>query len=180
MGVLLARAPDGASVNVVFGSQAALAAWSPLGSTSLALPAPVVLANLAASGLPAILDPAGPIPYRFEPDELAALAAGRIPETGEPLTVAGARTSVRVRLPGPDTKPLERALAGALAAADAAVQTAYLVETDGPDGPRLLLGLVGAGGPMPISADEADVTWLSEPLLSHVQAVAEPFYRRAG
>lgn len=85
VGVLLARAPDGASVSVAFGSHAALAAWSPLGSTSLALPARIALGNLAAAGLPAILDPAGPVPYRFEPEELADLAAGRLPGTDQPL-----------------------------------------------------------------------------------------------
>jgi hypothetical protein len=82
IGVMLARGADGAMVNVLFASGAALAAWAPAASGMLPLPASVVFRNLAASGLPAILDPAGPIPYRFEVDEIAALAAGRLPAGG--------------------------------------------------------------------------------------------------
>ncbi len=91
VGVLLGRGVDGEPVSIAFGSHAALAAWSPLGATSLALPARIALSNLAAAGLPVILDPAGPIPYRFEPDEIADLAAGRMPGTEEPLLGSGGR-----------------------------------------------------------------------------------------
>ena len=49
------------------------------------LPARVAFDNLAAAGCPAVLDPAGPIPYRFETSEVEALAAGRIPGTDLPL-----------------------------------------------------------------------------------------------
>src|SRR6266567_2355815 len=59
--VMLARDPQGEPVNVLFGSLAALAAWSPIGSANLPLPARIAFNNLAANGLPAILDPAGPI-----------------------------------------------------------------------------------------------------------------------
>ena len=85
IGVMLARDRFGDPVSVLFASGASLAAWSPTGTGSIALPARVVFGNLAASGLPAILDPAGPVPYRFEPDELRALVAGRIPGTDEPI-----------------------------------------------------------------------------------------------
>ncbi|MFN2483463.1 MAG: SseB family protein [Candidatus Limnocylindria bacterium] len=85
IGVMLARDRSGSPISVVFGSGASLAAWSPTGTGSIALPARVVVGNLAASGLPAILDPAGPVPYRFAPDELRALSAGLIPGTDEPL-----------------------------------------------------------------------------------------------
>jgi hypothetical protein len=173
VGVMAARAADGSAVSVVFGSYGALAAWSPLGTTSLALPARVVLDNLAAAGLPAILDPAGPIPYRFEADELADLAAGTIPGTGEPLTGAEGRTSIRVRLPLTDTADLEAQFTRGLNGRPG-VREAYLVET--PDG--LLLGLVGGGGPIPLDPpDGVTVTWLTEPLLTAVRAVAEPFHR---
>ncbi|HEX2221044.1 MAG TPA: SseB family protein, partial [Candidatus Limnocylindria bacterium] len=57
--VMLARDSNGGSVNVLFSSPASLAAWAPVGSSSLPLPGRIVLGNLAASGLPAVLDPAG-------------------------------------------------------------------------------------------------------------------------
>src|SRR5205823_14368614 len=72
--VMLARDAAGQPVNVLFGSVAALAAWSPLGTANLPLPARIAFANLAANGLPAILDPAGPLPYQFDANEVAALA----------------------------------------------------------------------------------------------------------
>ena len=115
VGVLLGRGTDGAPVSVAFGSYAALAAWSPLGSTSLALPARIALTNLANAGMPVILDPAGPIPYRFEPDEIAALAAGRMPGADEPLFSTNGGSSIRVRLPGPEARDTERRLASELA-----------------------------------------------------------------
>lgn len=77
--VMLARDPDGQPTSVLFASFAALSAWAPSGTGNLPLPARIVFTNLAASGLPAIMDPAGPIPYRFDLDELRALAAGMIP-----------------------------------------------------------------------------------------------------
>ena len=77
--VMLARESGGETVSVVFGSFAALAAWAPSGSGNLPLPARIAIANLAAAGMPAIMDPAGPVPYRFGPDELAALSEGRLP-----------------------------------------------------------------------------------------------------
>ncbi len=49
--------------------------------------------------LPAIMDPAGPVPYRFDPDELAALADGRIPGSNQPLFEPTRRSSIRVRVP---------------------------------------------------------------------------------
>jgi hypothetical protein len=177
--VMLAREGDGNPVSVVFGSFAALAAWSPAQTGSLPLPARIAVANLAAAGMPAIMDPAGPLPYRFDVEELVALAAGRLPGSDEPLFGPTARSSVLVRLPGTDTRPLEASLRGALQ--DTPVDAAYLVETDGPDGrPRLMLGLVGAVGAsatvdVPASTD---VVWLEEPLLAQVRAIAEPFHRR--
>ena len=39
------------------------------------------------------MDPAGPIPYRFEPDELSALASGLVPGTGDSLFAAVERRS---------------------------------------------------------------------------------------
>jgi hypothetical protein len=177
--VMLAREGDGAPVSVLFGSVAALAAWAPARTANLPLPARIAIANLAAAGLPAIMDPAGPVPYRFDVDELAALAAGTVPGSGEPLFEATARTSIRVRLPGRDLTELEASLAGSLA--ETSVDAAYLVETDGPDGrPRLMLGLLGgAGASATIDVpDETDVVWLEEPLLTQVRAVAEPFHSR--
>src|SRR5687768_10397 len=105
--VMLARDAGGEPVSVIFASFGALAAWAPSGTGNLPLPARIAIANLAAAGMPAIMDPAGPVPYRFDAAELAALAAGTVPGTGEPLFEATARTSIRVRLPGRDTSPLE-------------------------------------------------------------------------
>jgi hypothetical protein len=133
---------------------------------------------MAATGSPAIMDPAGPGPYRFEPDELAALAAGLLPGSGEPLFEPTARSSLLVRLPGRDTRELEGQLVEALRGT--AVEAAYLVESDGPDGrPRLMLGLVGEPGASATVdvPDETDVVWLEDPLLAQVRAIAEPFHR---
>jgi SseB protein N-terminal domain len=177
--VMLARESGGDTVSVVFGSFAALAAWAPSGSGNLPLPARIAIANLAAAGLPAIMDPAGPVPYRFETDELAALADGRLPGRNEPLFEATTRSSIRVRPPGTDTRDLERRLAGDLG--PTSVDAAYLVETDSESGGRrLLLGLVGAPGTSAtVDVPEGtDVVWLEEPLLAQVRAVAEPFHRR--
>jgi SseB protein N-terminal domain len=176
--VMLARDPDGEPVNVLFGSLAALAAWSPVGSANLPLPARIAFNNLAASGLPAILDPAGPIPYRFEPDEVSALAAGQKPGSGAPLFEETSRSSVRLRLPGPDALQLERQLARELAAGG--VASAYLVETEANGDAHLMLGLIGdedASATVDVPPG-TDVVWLEEPLLSMVRRVAEPFYQR--
>jgi SseB protein N-terminal domain len=176
--VMLARDGDGATVNVLFGSLAALAAWSPVGSANLPLPARIAFANLAANGQPAILDPAGPITYRFEPDEVAALAAGQVPGTGAALFEPSLRGSLRVRLPGPDALGLERRLADGLRVSG--VEAAYLVEAENAGESRLLLGLLGneeAAVTVDVPAG-TDVVWLEEPLLSSVRSVAEPFYRR--
>ncbi len=176
--VMLARDGEGATVNVLFASPGALSAWAPVGTASLPLPARIVFGNLAASGLPAIMDPAGPIPYRFEPDEIAALAEGRRPGSDQPLVVPTVRRSLNVRLPGRHAEELEASLARTLAATR--VQSAYLVETDADDGPHLLLGLTGDPGAAATVdvPDRTDVVWLEEPLLSQVRAVADPFYRR--
>jgi hypothetical protein len=180
VGVLLGKGTDGAPVSVAFGSHAAMAAWSPLGSSSLALPARIALGNLAEAGLPVILDPAGPIPYRFEPDEIADLAAGRMPGTDEPLFGADATsTTIRVRLPGPESRDLERSLTGLLVHWPG-VREAYLVEADTGGGWGLLLGLVGGGGAVPNLPDDLDGRWLTEPLLGSVRAVADPFHRGHG
>ncbi|CAN5831267.1 hypothetical protein BH20CHL8_BH20CHL8_08340 [soil metagenome] len=177
--VMLAREGDGAPVSVLFGSVAALAAWAPARTGNLPLPARIAISNLAAAGLPAIMDPAGPVPYRFDLDELTSLASGTLPATGEPLFEPTARTSIVVRLPGSDLRDLEARLATALS--DTSVSAAYLVETDGPDGrPRLMLGLLGeAGASATVDVpDETEVVWLEEPLLSQVRALAEPFHAR--
>ena len=177
--VMLAREGDGTPVSVLFGSVAALAAWAPTHTANLPLPARIAIANLAAAGLPAIMDPAGPVPYRFELDELSDLAEGRLPGTDEPLFEPTARTSIRVRLPSRDVAELEASLAAALA--ETAIEAAYVVETDGPDGqPRLMLGLLGEpGASATVDVPEGtDVVWLEEPLLGQVRAVAEPFHRR--
>jgi hypothetical protein len=177
--VMLAREAGGEPVSVIFASFGALAAWAPSGTGNLPLPARIAIANLAAAGMPAIMDPAGPVPYRFDAAELAALAAGTVPGTGEPLFEATARTSIRVRLPGRDTRPLEESLSRELHGT--AVDAAYLVETEAGDGtPRLLLGLVGETGAAATVdvPDGTDVVWLEEPLLAQVRAVVEPFHRR--
>ena len=176
--VMLARETGGETVGVVFGSFAALSAWAPSGSGNLPLPARIAIANLAAAGMPAIMDPAGPVPYRFETDELAALADGRLPGTGEPLFEATRRSSIRVRPPGADTRDLERRLSDELR--PTTVDAAYLVETDSGDDRRLMLGLVGEPGTSATVdvPDGTDVVWLEEPLLAQVRAVAEPFHRR--
>ncbi|MDQ4034521.1 MAG: SseB family protein [Chloroflexota bacterium] len=177
--VMLAREGEhGAPVSVVFGSIGALAAWAPAHTANLPLPARIAIANLASAGMPAIMDPAGPVPYRFDAEELAALAAGRLPGTDEPLFEATARSSIRIRLPGRDTREIERSLVTALRDTD--VEAAYLVDSDGPDGrPRLMLGLVGRPGASATVdvPDETEVVWLEEPLLGQVRAVAEPFHR---
>jgi hypothetical protein len=177
--VMLAREGEGAPVSVVFASFGALAAWAPANTGNLPLPARIAVANLAAAGLPAIMDPAGPVPYRFDADELATLAGGRIPGTNEPLFEPTRRASIRVRTPGTDTRALEAALADALRATT--VDAAFLVETDDGDGhSRLMLGLVGEPGAAATVdvPDGTDVVWLEEPLLAQVRAVAEPFHRR--
>jgi hypothetical protein len=176
--VMLAQEAEGRPVSVVFGSVGALAAWAPLHTGNLPLPARIAVANLAAAGLPAIMDPAGPVPYRFDGEELAALAAGRIPGSDEPLFQPTARTSIRVRLPGTDTRELERRLATTLR--DTRVDAAYLVETDDGGATRLMLGLVGPHGAAATVdvPDGTDVVWLEEPLLGQVRAVTEPFHRR--
>lgn len=177
--VMLAQESGGQPVSVVFGSFGALAAWAPANTGNLPLPARIAIANLAAAGLPAIMDPAGPVPYRFDADELAALAAGRLPGTDEPLFEPTARRSIRLRPPGSDTRDLEDRLRASLR--DTAVEAAYLVESDAGDGAsRLLLGLVGEPGASATVdvPDGSDVVWLEEPLLSQVRAVAEPFHRR--
>ena len=178
--VMLAREGDGAPVSVVFGSFGALAAWAPSGTGNLPLPSRIAIANLAASGMPAIMDPAGPVPYRFDAEELAALADGRVPGTDEPLFEATARSSIRIRLPGTDTRELEGRLAVALRLTE--VEAAYLVETEDHEArPRLMLGLLGAPGASATVdvPDGTDVVWLEEPMLAQVRAVAEPFHRRA-
>ena len=172
----MAREGDQA-VSVVFASFGALAAWAPPRTGNLPLPARIAVANLAAAGLPAIMDPAGPVPYRFDADELAALASGRLPGIDAPLFAPTSARSIRVRLPGTDTRALEASLRAGLTTTD--VREAYLVETDGPDGAHLLLGLVGASGASATVdvPDGTDVVWLEEPLLAQVRAVAEPFHR---
>lgn len=175
--VMLARESGGETVSVVFGSVGALAAWAPLHAGNLPLPARIAIANLAAAGLPAIMDPAGPVPYRFEIDELRALAEGRMPGTDEPLFEPVVRRSIRVRTPGSDTTELERRLAAELERTD--VDAAFLVETDDGERARLMLGLVGdVGATATVDVpDGTDVVWLEEPLLTQVRAVAEPFHR---
>lgn len=175
--VMLAREGD-AAVSVVFGSVGALAAWAPRNTASLPLPARIAVANLAAAGLPAIMDPSGPVPYRFEADELSALAAGLLPGTDQPLFEPVSRRSIVVRVPGTDTAPLEASLTDALRSTD--VDAAYLVETDDGGRTRLMLGLVGpVGATATVDVpDGTDVAWLEEPLLTQVRAVTDPFYRR--
>ena len=174
--VMLAQEGDGRPVSVVFASVGALAAWAPAHTGNLPLPARIAIANLASAGLPAIMDPAGPVPYRFDPEELVALADGRIPGSDEPLFEPVRRTSLLVRPPGQDTRELERALAGDLR--DTAVAEAYLVETDDGSATRLMLGLVGPDGARATVdvPDGTDVVWLEEPLLTQVRAVVEPFH----
>jgi hypothetical protein len=176
--VMLARDSAGEPVNVLFGSIAALAAWSPLGTANLPLPARIAFANLASNGLPAILDPAGPVPYEFEAAEVTALAAGQDPQTGAPLFEPSARTSLRLRLAGPESLVLEGRIAEALRGGP--VEEAYLVESETDDGAHLLLGLVGGEGASATVDVPAgtDLVWLEEPLLSNVRRVARPFYRR--
>ncbi len=178
--VMLARDGDGEAVSVCFASTGAMAAWAPRGTGSLPLPARVAVANLAAAGLPAVMDPSGPIPYRFEVAELTALADGRLPGTDQPLFETGARRSLRLRLPGPDTLALEDRLREALGGSR--VTEAYLVESESDGRSRLMLGLVGdAGASVTVDVpDGTDVTWLEEPLLGSVRAVARPFFTGPG
>jgi hypothetical protein len=176
--VMLAADADGQPISVCFASYAALSAWAPRGTATLPLPARLAVANMAAAGAPAIMDPAGPVPYRFEPDELEALAAGRMPGTDQPIFVTPPSRSIRLRLPGPDALALEASLAGALRGTE--VDAAWLVESESDGRPRLLLGLLGGEGASATIdvPDGTDVVWLEEPMLAWVRAVAEPFYRR--
>ena len=177
--VMLAQEGEGNPVSVMFASVGALAAWAPARTGTLPLPARIAIANLAAAGLPAIMDPAGPVPYRFDADELIALADGRLPGTDQPLFEPTTRRSIRVRLPGRDTLVLEADLATALHSTG--VDAAYLVESDDDDGnPRLMLGLVGEPGTQATVdvPDGTDVVWLEEPLLAQVRAVTDPFHQR--
>lgn len=176
--VLLAADADGRPTSVCFASVAALSAWSPRGTASLPLPARIAIRNMAAAGVPAIMDPAGPIPYRFEPEELSALADGVVPGTGEPLAPPSAHRSIRLRLAGPHAMALEPALRDALRQTD--VEAAWLVESESDGARRLMLGLLGGEGAsaMVDVPDGTDVVWLEEPLLSSVRAVSDPFYRK--
>jgi hypothetical protein len=176
--VLLAADADGRPTSVCFASVAALSAWSPRGTASLPLPARIAIGNMAAAGVPAIMDPAGPIPYRFEPEELAALAAGVLPGTDEPLAPPTAARSIRLRLAGTHALALEPALRDALRATD--VEAAWLVESESEGTKHLLLGLLGGEGASAVVdvPDGTDVVWLEEPLLASVRAVTDPFYRR--
>jgi hypothetical protein len=177
--VMLAADADGKAISVCFGSIAALSAWSPRGTASLPIPARIAIANMARAGVAAIMDPAGPIPYRFEPDELTALAAGRMPGTDEPLFSTTERGSIRLRLAGPEAIALEASLAESLR--ETAVEAAWLVESESDGAHRLLLGLLGDEGAAATVdvPDGTDVVWLEEPLLASVKAITEPFYRRA-
>jgi hypothetical protein len=176
--VMLAADADGQAISVCFASVAALSAWAPRGTATLPIPARIAVANMAAAGAPAIMDPAGPIPYRFEPDELADLAAGRLPGSEEPLFDTAPSRSIRLRLPGPDTLALEASLAGGLRGTD--VTAAWLVESESNGTRRLMLGLLGPEGATATVdvPDGTDVVWLEEPLLGSVRAVAPPFYGR--
>ena len=176
--VLLAADADGRPTSVCFASVAALSAWSPRGTASLPLPARIAIGNMAAAGVPAIMDPAGPIPYRFEPEELTALASGVLPGSGEPLAPPASRHSIRLRLAGPHAMALEPALRDALRQTD--VEAAWLVESESDGARRLLLGLLGGHGASAVVEvpDGTDVVWLEEPLLSSVRGVTDPFYRR--
>jgi hypothetical protein len=177
--VLLAADAEGRPTSVCFASVAALSAWSPRGTASLPLPARIAIGNMAAAGVPAIMDPAGPIPYRFEPEELTALAAGVLPGTEEPIAPPSTRRSIRLRLAGPHAMALEPALRDALSQTD--VEAAWLVESES-DGPRrLMLGLLGGEGASAVVdvPDGTDVVWLEEPLLASVRAITDPFYRRS-
>jgi hypothetical protein len=176
--VLLAADADGRPTSVCFASVAALSAWSPRGTASLPLPARIAIGNMAAAGVPAIMDPAGPIPYRFEPDELAALAAGRLPGSEEPLAPPSVSRSIRLRLAGREAMALEPPLRDALRQTD--VEAAWLVESESDGTRRLMLGLLGGEGAAAVVdvPDGTDVVWLEEPLLASVRAVSEPFYRK--
>lgn len=177
--VLLAADADGRHVSVCFASVAALSAWAPRGTASLPIPARIAIANMAAAGVAAIMDPAGPIPYRFETDELAALAAGLVPGSTELISAPPVRHSLRLRLAGPEALALEGPLAVALRSTH--VDAAWLVESESDGERRLLLGLVGGEGASSIVdvPDGTDVVWLEEPLLASVRAISEPFYRRS-
>jgi hypothetical protein len=176
--VLLASDTDGQPISVCFASYAALSAWAPAGTATLPLPSRIAVTNMASAGAPAIMDPAGPIPYRFEPDELAALAAGRLPGSEQPIFETPPSRSLRLRLPGTDALALEGALAESLRGTD--VDAAWLVESESDGRRRLMLGLLGAEGSSATVdvPDGTDVVWLEEPLLASVRAVAQPFYRR--
>ena len=176
--VLLAADADGRPTSVCFASVAALSAWSPRGTASLPLPARIAIGNMASAGVPAIMDPAGPIPYRFEPEELSALASGVLPGSGEPLAPPAERRSIRLRLAGPHAMALEPALRDALRQTE--VEAAWLVESEGDCTRRLMLGLLGGEGASATVdvPDGTDVVWLEEPLLTSVRAVSDPFYRR--
>jgi hypothetical protein len=178
--VMLAADADGEAISVCFGSVAALSAWAPRGTASLPIPARIAIRNMAAAAVPAIMDPAGPVPYRFETDELAALAVGNLPGSDEPLFSTPAARSLRLRLPGPDAIPLEESLAVALRQTD--VDAAWVVESESDGRRRLMVGLLGREGASATLdvPDGTDVVWLEEPLLGSVRAVAEPFYRRRG
>jgi hypothetical protein len=177
--VMLAADADGQPISVCFASYAALSAWAPRGTATLPIPARIAVANMAATGAPAIMDPAGPIPYRFERDELASLAAGRMPGSDEALFEATPRRSLRLSLPGPDTVDVEASLARDLRATG--VEAAWLVRAESDGRSHLLLGLLGGeGATATVDVPEGtDVVWLEEPLLRSVSAVAEPFYRRS-
>ncbi|MEO8250972.1 MAG: SseB family protein [Chloroflexota bacterium] len=176
--VLLAADADGRPTSVCFASVAALSAWSPRGTASLPLPARIAVANMAAAGVPAIMDPAGPIPYRFEANELAALAAGRLPGTDEPIAPPSVSRSIRLRLAGPTAMALEVPLRDALRQTD--VEAAWLVESESDGSRHLMLGLLGGEGASAVVdvPDGTDVVWLEEPLLASVRAVSDPFYRK--
>ena len=138
--VLLAADADGKPMSVCFASVAALVRLVAARDGSLPLPARIAIANMAAAGLPAIMDPAGPIPYRFEPDELAALAAGRLP--GPMSRLLDRRSIARSGCGCPGRRPiaLERRCR---VPGRTDVDAAWLVESESGRAGRLMLGLLG-------------------------------------
>ena len=145
------------------------------------LPARIAIANLAAAGMPAIMDPAGPVPYRFEHRRAGGAGRGPAPRHRRAaLRADGSIARSGSACPGPTRATSSARLAGD-ADRDTAVEAAYLVETRSGDGDRrLMLGLVGEPGASATVdvPDGTDVVWLEEPLLAQVRAVAEPFHRR--
>ena len=181
--VMLAADADGQPISVCFAS-----CCRPVGlgaarhGVSLPIPARIAVGEHGGrQGVPAIMDPAGPVPYRFEPEELAALAAVPSPTTSDPTSA----TSRRRGRSGVGPPALDPDRAGAVTGRAVLCGDRGPCRVAGGLGERRAASAHGGLGarraPRSPGGDAGrDRCRLAreEPLLASVGAVAEPFIGR--